>query len=215
MAAEFLAGIAEMAASLRPPGFGSPGEALSFAAANRARRRVVLESDLWDRIWAWLLAPPDAAEITAWENEADAPLQRFAGGWTLRVALRPLEKGIVITIPDGQITPDTPGYIDAAVRDYYAPSRRQDQPAAAPASPGVYFIQCQTTHRIKIGFSCNPAARFKTLQTAAAGELRWLGFLPGDRSVERDLHARFSKARVNREWFRAAPDVLRYIEGLR
>lgn len=63
----------------------------------------------------------------------------------------------------------------------------------------VYFIQAGRS--IKIGLATNVKARMAELQTGNHEELQLLGFIPGDRCLERQLHRRFSEFRIRGEWF--------------
>lgn len=73
----------------------------------------------------------------------------------------------------------------------------------------VYFAGAGD--RIKIGWSRQVAQRLAQLQTGNAAAIQLLGVLPGARSKERALHARFAAARVSGEWFEATPELLAYI----
>jgi len=73
----------------------------------------------------------------------------------------------------------------------------------------IYFIQDQTTLLIKIGFTDgDPLNRLAALQTGNPSGLVLLHTLPGGKTAEADLHARFASARERGEWFRPVPDML-------
>lgn len=78
----------------------------------------------------------------------------------------------------------------------------------------VYFIQQGFTGPIKIGCSHNPMARLCQLQTAHADTLRLLHAELGDFHNERDLHARFARARLAGEWFRPTIRLIWHIRDL-
>lgn len=84
----------------------------------------------------------------------------------------------------GGITPDTPGY--------------------------VYFIGCGEF--IKIGWATNPHRRMADLQVANPLELMLLCAVVGTIRDERSCHALFEGDRHRREWFRASPALLDYID---
>ncbi len=78
----------------------------------------------------------------------------------------------------------------------------------------VYFIQCEETKLIKIGYSKSPSSRIKTLGTASPGKLTVLKVTAGETGLERDLHERFSGDRSRGEWFRPSPELMAEIERL-
>jgi hypothetical protein len=75
----------------------------------------------------------------------------------------------------------------------------------------IYFIQSGEDGPIKIGFSNQPDRRLPELQT---GNPRAL--IPGDTSVERQLHTRFEPARIRGEWFgrEYLPVIITFAGGL-
>ena len=78
----------------------------------------------------------------------------------------------------------------------------------------VYFVQAGENGPIKIGVtSGDPMVRMAALQTGNPERLRMLGYVPGDRSREERAHSRFSDLRMQGEWFRAAPELLTFIDG--
>lgn len=83
----------------------------------------------------------------------------------------------------------------------------------------VYLIQRELDHAIKIGFSIEPEKRLRALMTAA-GPCELLHTIPASMRHEGELHARFEAHRLDGEWFRPHPDILRLItdacnEGIR
>lgn len=78
----------------------------------------------------------------------------------------------------------------------------------------VYFIQNEATLAVKIGVAADPVSRLATLQTGSDGKLSIIGVLPGGRALERELHRRFSYARLSGEWFEPAPEILDLAEGV-
>ncbi len=76
----------------------------------------------------------------------------------------------------------------------------------------IYFIQCESTLLIKIGWTeGSPHDRLKQLQTGSPGGLRLLFSMPGDRELETELHHQLASAHDRGEWFRPTPDVLRFL----
>ena len=78
----------------------------------------------------------------------------------------------------------------------------------------VYFIQCEETKLIKIGYSKRPSGRIKSLRTGAPGELTILKITDGGANLEHDFHERFSGDRTRGEWFRPSSELLAEIECL-
>jgi hypothetical protein len=80
--------------------------------------------------------------------------------------------------------------------------------------PGyIYFIQCESTENIKIGFSANhPDTRLAAIQSTSPGALRRLGYLRGSRILEQRLHKSFKKWRLWGEWFAPGPEIIAYIQ---
>ena len=74
----------------------------------------------------------------------------------------------------------------------------------------VYFMQCEETFRIKIGYSADPARRLDDISQGAT-RIRLLGAVPGGRDDEAELHERFQGDRVThiagREWFYPTPQL--------
>ncbi len=75
----------------------------------------------------------------------------------------------------------------------------------------IYFIQTVEGGPIKIGVTTQLQARLSALATAHSKDLRVLGVLDGERSVEKELHERFSHLRVKNEWFEPGEDLCQFI----
>lgn len=76
----------------------------------------------------------------------------------------------------------------------------------------VYFIT--DGQYIKIGYTKNDAKkRLKQLQTSSPNRLFLLGYIEGDKTIEKKLHKKFynSIVRINGEWFSPTQDLLDYI----
>lgn len=74
----------------------------------------------------------------------------------------------------------------------------------------IYFAQRQSDSAIKIGFSLNIMNRLQQLKYEH-GKLTLLGWYPGDRDLEKELHKDFFRARIEGEWFRPVPSLKDYI----
>lgn len=76
----------------------------------------------------------------------------------------------------------------------------------------IYFIQCQGTFRIKVGYTGSSAeARKKELQTGSSSSLVVIGAMPGNKDTEARVHARLASSRDRGEWFKPTPEVLRFL----
>lgn len=81
---------------------------------------------------------------------------------------------------------------------------------AAKSGSCVYFAQADD--RVKVGWSRKIATRMAQLQTGNAAPIQLLGFTPGGRTKERQIHQQFAHLRVAGEWFQAERELLAYIE---
>ena len=77
----------------------------------------------------------------------------------------------------------------------------------------VYFVRAGDF--IKIGFSKKWRGRLSHLQTGSPLPLELLHAEPGDVAKEQALHRHFKHLHSQGEWFRAAADLLNYIEKLK
>ena len=76
----------------------------------------------------------------------------------------------------------------------------------------VYFVEAIGLDRIKIGFArSSPRVRLNQLQEGSPLKLRPIGFIPGGRMLEADIHRQFADARTHGEWFNATPELMDYI----
>ena len=79
----------------------------------------------------------------------------------------------------------------------------------------LYFLQeIEPPHRIKIGFSLNPAKRIAVWSASLPQRLQVLKIIPGDREDESWLHVHWKEFRVEgtREWYYPFPELLDYID---
>lgn len=78
----------------------------------------------------------------------------------------------------------------------------------------IYFIHNPAQQTVKIGTAIDVTKRFYALQCANSEKLILLGRVPGERSDEQKIHARFHSQRVRGEWFHATVEVLSAIESI-
>jgi len=76
----------------------------------------------------------------------------------------------------------------------------------------VYFLRDRD--RIKIGYTNNLDKRISDLERRFQVGLDCLATTPGGADKEQRLHRRFDHLRERGEWFRAAPELLDYIDSL-
>lgn len=77
----------------------------------------------------------------------------------------------------------------------------------------IYFIRNTGTGNVKIGYSADPIARLRTLQTAHCDRLEIVATMAGDMGMEARFHAMFAADRLNGEWFSGDP-VMELIASL-
>lgn len=76
----------------------------------------------------------------------------------------------------------------------------------------TYLILDTGANLIKIGKSCNPASRMKTMQAHNGSILELIHVFPAD--IEMQLHVKYKDKRKHYEWFDVcADDVVKYVEG--
>lgn len=72
----------------------------------------------------------------------------------------------------------------------------------------IYFIQCDLSRAIKIGWANRVAHRFSNIQVANPNPLRLLGVIPGYDQEESRWHYKFRHLLIRGEWFRAEPELI-------
>lgn len=77
----------------------------------------------------------------------------------------------------------------------------------------VYFIHAPEVGRVKIGIAVNPPKRLMELQVGSPVSLRLLGVIKGGEQEEAELHSEFYDLRIQGEWFRAASDLMEFIQS--
>jgi len=75
----------------------------------------------------------------------------------------------------------------------------------------IYAIECG--ERIKIGHSMKPELRFVKIASDAPYPCTLIGYWPGSRVDEKDIHDLFSSIRVHREWFAITIELRLFIEA--
>lgn len=78
----------------------------------------------------------------------------------------------------------------------------------------VYFVRNTHDGSIKIGYSANPEARLRQLQTSSAHRLELIGSIPGEMDAESLLHGLLPMHRLEGEWFRPDAQVVGLINLL-
>ncbi len=77
----------------------------------------------------------------------------------------------------------------------------------------TYFIQGETTQRIKIGKTSTAVSeRIRLLQTGSPDVLKFLGVCFGPKRSEIFLHNKFSQYRLHGEWFTSEPKIIKFIK---
>jgi hypothetical protein len=77
----------------------------------------------------------------------------------------------------------------------------------------VYFVHAPDNDAVKIGRAADPNRRVQILQVGSPGTVTLLGWIrttPEDR-LESVIQGRFKKDRLRGEWFRATPELMKFI----
>jgi hypothetical protein len=79
----------------------------------------------------------------------------------------------------------------------------------------IYFVQAGKGGKIKIGYTDEESLfnRISTLQTGSPEKLVLLLAIPGNTTVERQIHKRFADCRLHGEWFEATTELMEYISS--
>lgn len=77
----------------------------------------------------------------------------------------------------------------------------------------IYFAR--SGNAVKIGISCAPTKRLKSMATGNHGEMKLLGIIPGNRAREVAMHKKFKKYRIKGEWFHLVPEITKYVAGVK
>ncbi|MBU0491029.1 MAG: GIY-YIG nuclease family protein [Chloroflexi bacterium] len=76
----------------------------------------------------------------------------------------------------------------------------------------IYIIQAGDDGPLKIGRAANPQQRLAELQHGSPAPLQLRATLPGGRTEERALCARFAAHRLHGEWFAPAAELLDWVQ---
>lgn len=71
----------------------------------------------------------------------------------------------------------------------------------------IYFIVCEETQRVKIGWAYAPSARFEHVRQIAPTKLRLVTAIRGTVEYEHEMHRRFADHCYHGEWFALAPEI--------
>lgn len=77
----------------------------------------------------------------------------------------------------------------------------------------IYLIVCEETKTCKIGYSTNPQSRLSGVQTGNPFKLSLAYIVSGTISDEKELHKKFNKYSISREWFSCSDEILSYFEA--
>lgn len=75
----------------------------------------------------------------------------------------------------------------------------------------VYFLQ-DPQGSIKIGISHNVGKRISQLEQSLPYDLKLIGIMEGNLSLESTLHTKFESHRIKGEWFKPSDDILQFIK---
>ena len=78
----------------------------------------------------------------------------------------------------------------------------------------MYFATVTGEPFVKIGYSTNVKGRIEAGQAWNWKEVQLIGYMPGTRQTERELHLRWRRFRVRREWFFLSDEVRHGIADL-
>jgi hypothetical protein len=98
------------------------------------------------------------------------------------------------------------GILRATVQDALREARGR-----LPLPGCVYAIRNPANGAIKIGFATDLKTRVSSIGTSHSERLELLGWVPGDRELERALHGAFNDCHIKGEWFRPHRDIVRWI----
>ncbi len=77
----------------------------------------------------------------------------------------------------------------------------------------IYFIQADDGP-VKIGYTSNQKKRVANMRTSSHAELKLLSVIDGTRSLEAEMHSKFSGLRIRGEWFRPEEPLLSFLATL-
>jgi len=89
--------------------------------------------------------------------------------------------------------------------------RTYKKPSKGDLKGFIYFIQGECGGPIKIGYTTDLEQRLKSLQTGYPDRLELLLAFPANPNYEKAIHKQFEEYRLNGEWFKPTPEVLKKI----
>ncbi|MDP8989620.1 MAG: GIY-YIG nuclease family protein [Acidobacteriota bacterium] len=100
--------------------------------------------------------------------------------------------------------------------EIFVPALDQSLVVAGPGRGWVYFIECPSLGRVKIGQTHRSVKdRLDALKIGSpVNDLRIASKMHGDHNTERFVHARFSAFRSHGEWFEYAPEIRKLTDWL-
>lgn len=99
---------------------------------------------------------------------------------------------------------------------FEAVTQKRNARIASTANSNICYVYFITDgEKIKIGKAGNPRMRLSGLQTSHHKPLYFLAIMPGDESVERQLHRIFYAHRIRGEWFNDCEEIRRFIATVR
>lgn len=85
--------------------------------------------------------------------------------------------------------------------------------ARAKAASSVYVIESENG-MVKIGQSCNPVSRLKSINLHSPVRCRLIAIMDGKKADELALHSRFAEFRGHHEWFHKAGAVVEFVASV-
>ena len=80
----------------------------------------------------------------------------------------------------------------------------------------IYFLKENSRYgKVKIGYSNNIKKRLESLQVANSNELLVLLVANGGQRAEKGLHHKFKSLRVRGEWYKPAPELMKFIDEIK
>jgi predicted GIY-YIG superfamily endonuclease len=74
----------------------------------------------------------------------------------------------------------------------------------------VYLFLDEHQNLLKIGFTENPARRFKEIRNANTNPVKFIGYMPGTKTNEAILHHKWKRFNKKLEWFNYDDEIVEY-----
>jgi len=71
----------------------------------------------------------------------------------------------------------------------------------------IYFVKCEKTNYVKIGYTDNLSSRLRAIQTHCPLKILLIGCIEGSKYEEQWWHKRWGGYRLRGEWFEATPQL--------